>query len=248
MKISIITVCLNSEKTIKDTLNSLYKDNNVEFEHIIVDGYSKDNTINIVNDFKDKRTKIYFKEPQGIYDAMNFGVSKCNGDFVYFLNSDDYLKKGVLKEVQKHCNKEIDMIYGNVKFFYPEENNYVKIIRIASIRHLKNGNMPQHQSCFVNKNLALNYLFNVKYNIVADYDFFCNIFKYNLSIIYLNKIIAVVRIGGKSSNLKKTWKQQEKVIKNHFGFYYWFLIKIKHLFFGFIKIINNKLGVKIHKG
>ena len=97
MKISIITVCFNSENTIFDTLESVQSQNYENIEHIIVDGKSTDNTLNIIKKFKHV-SKIISEKDNGIYDAMNKGVLCSTGDILVFLNSDDYSNKKTLSK------------------------------------------------------------------------------------------------------------------------------------------------------
>ena len=91
MKITIITVTLNSEETIRDTLNSVLSQNHKNIEHIIVDGGSKDKTLDIIKRYPNKNKKIYILPKSGIYSAINFAIKKSSGSFITILNSDDFL-------------------------------------------------------------------------------------------------------------------------------------------------------------
>ena len=90
IKITIITVTLNSEQTIKDSLNSVLSQNYKNIEHIIVDGGSNDQTIEILKRYPNKNKKVYNLEKSGIYEAINHGIKKSNGDYIAILNSDDF--------------------------------------------------------------------------------------------------------------------------------------------------------------
>ena len=92
MKISIITVCFNSETTIRDTIESVLSQEYPDIEYIVVDGLSTDTTIDIVNEYKGKISKVISEPDQGIYDAMNKGVKYSTGDVVGILNSDDFFE------------------------------------------------------------------------------------------------------------------------------------------------------------
>ena len=89
MKISIVTVCYNSAATIRDTLESVLSQTYNNIEYIVVDGASKDSTLDIVNEYAGRISTIVSEPDKGIYDAMNKGVNLATGDFVGILNSDD---------------------------------------------------------------------------------------------------------------------------------------------------------------
>lgn len=105
MKISIITVTYNSEKTLKDTLESVLKQTYKDYEHIIVDGLSKDNTIEIVKEYEKRyngKLRYISEKDTGLYDAMNKGIKMATGDIIGILNSDDiYAHENVLQEIAK---------------------------------------------------------------------------------------------------------------------------------------------------
>lgn len=123
MKISIITATYNSEKTIKDTIESILKQTYTNYEHIIVDGLSKDNTMQIVKEYETKhngKLKYISEKDLGLYDAMNKGIRLATGDIIGILNSDDiYAHEDVLKEIvekfkETNCTRYIckPNIYG----------------------------------------------------------------------------------------------------------------------------------------
>ena len=92
MKVTIITVSLNSEATIRDTLNSVLSQTYKNIEHIIVDGGSKDETLNILKKYPNKNKKIYQLPKSGIYKAINFGIKKSDMSYITILNSDDFFQ------------------------------------------------------------------------------------------------------------------------------------------------------------
>ena len=127
MKISIITVTLNSENTIRDTINSVLSQDYKNLEHIIVDGGSTDGTLNLLDKYKNKKMKIYKKKNFGIYESINFGIKKSNGKFISILNSDDIFNSN--KTISSLCQclrkfKNTDILLGNVVYF--DHNNFIK--------------------------------------------------------------------------------------------------------------------------
>ena len=127
MLVSIVTVCFNSERTIRDTLNSVKKQSHDLIEHIIIDGKSKDKTLNIISEYNHV-SKIISESDEGIYDAMNKGLSLCNGDIVGFLNSDDFFYDDnvISGYVEKFENQDADVVYGDLDFIAENQNKTVR--------------------------------------------------------------------------------------------------------------------------
>ena len=100
MKVSIITVCYNSQNTIKSTIESVLKQTYHDIEYIIIDGKSTDSTVEIISSFNDKRIFMISEPDCGIYDAINKGIKNSTGDVVGILNSDDtYIDENVIKKI-----------------------------------------------------------------------------------------------------------------------------------------------------
>ena len=106
LKISIITIVYNREKTIKDTINSVLNQTYKNIEYIIIDGKSTDSTLNIVNSYKDKISKIISEKDDGLYDALNKGINLATGDIIGFIHSDDfYIDNFVIEKVANEFKK-----------------------------------------------------------------------------------------------------------------------------------------------
>ena len=218
MKISIVTVCYNSSLTILDTLESVKNQNFKDYEYIVVDGGSKDKTLQILKSYSNIIDILVSEEDNGIYDAMNKGISLCTGDIIGILNSDDvYANSNVLVNVAKAFNKfkEIDVVYGNI--FYVESKNLDKVVRkwISKDYYsdfFDNGNVPPHPSVFIKRNIYKKFgKFNLKYSLAADYEFLLRIFKKNkVSSKYLNIFMIKMRLGGATN---KTFKN---IVKGNF--------------------------------
>ena len=124
--ISIITPTLNSQKTIYETVKSINKQNGVLIEHIIVDGFSNDSTIKIILKEKKKKTKIIYRKPNGIYDAMNVGIKKSKGKIVGILNSDDHYGYSPYRfipedSIKINSNQSIDLGEGILRLLNSNE-------------------------------------------------------------------------------------------------------------------------------
>ena len=203
MKISVITVCYNSQDTIAFTLNSILNQDYKNIEHIIIDGGSTDNTINIINQYNFKNKKFISEKDNGIYDAMNKGISIATGDIITTLNADDiYHNNTTISEVVKLIKESpSENIYiGNVIFF--KNNNFKNISRIYTAKFFKKwmlniGVMPPHPSTFIKKEIYKIYKYNVTYKIASDFEFFLRLFKINnYNFKYLDLIIVRMRTGG----------------------------------------------------
>jgi glycosyltransferase involved in cell wall biosynthesis len=123
MKISIITATYNSEAHIADCVRSVNSQTYDNIEHIIIDGASKDNTINIIEETPNRVTKIVSEPDKGIYDAMNKGIKAATGDVIGILNSDDFFTSDDVIEtvVDAFSNSDIDALYGDVHFVNPDD-------------------------------------------------------------------------------------------------------------------------------
>ena len=203
MRISLITVCLNSEKTIAYTLYSVFHQSYKNIEHIFVDGGSSDNTLNIIKKHKIKK-KIIKENNLGIYDSINLGIKNCSGQYVLILHSDDILdnKYTIEKAVNKIKNKKKDIYFGNISYF--DGNKFNKIKRFFSAKnfklwHLIFGVMPPHTGCFIKSSIAKKYPYNPNFLIAGDYDFLLRVLKiYKRSYEKIDLLITRMRTGGTS--------------------------------------------------
>lgn len=231
-KISIITVTYNSEKYLKETIESVLKQINYLFEYIIIDGKSKDQTINIVKDyiplFKGKLR--YISEPDnGIYDAMNKGIQIAQGDIIGLINSDDYYTPNALQNVALilETKPDIDCIYSDV--YFVDESSKVKYIKKASLKDLNKGMSLNHPTCFIKKNTYQTIgLYNTKYKIAADYDFALRMRKYNCQLYQSPEILSNYRDGGVSvKNAQKGIMDTFYIQKEYYGSLYASYIRLK---------------------
>jgi len=206
MKISIITVTLNSEKTIRDTLNSVLSQNHKNLEHIIVDGGSNDSTLSILKKYPNKNKKIIIKKNSSIYEAMNIGIKNANGDFIGVLNSDDIYQNckvinDVCKEIKKNPISKIfigNLVYFKDKDFYNVKRYFNSINFKAWM--LRFGIMPPHPSTFISKKIYKeNGYYNPNLKIASDFEFFFRIiYLRKIKFIIINRTLVRMRLGGVS--------------------------------------------------
>jgi glycosyltransferase involved in cell wall biosynthesis len=202
MKISIITICLNSEKTIQETLNSVISQTYKNFEHIFVDGGSTDNTLFYLKEYPLKN-KIILNSNQNLYGALNYGISKATGHYVLILHSDDLLNDhNVLFRLTKYMKKNYEFIIGSI-FYFKENKNKIKRFYPGidfNNSKFKLGLMPPHTGTLVKRDIYNKFNYNNKYKIAADFDFFLRtLFLNKCNIIYIDLIITRMRLGGIST-------------------------------------------------
>lgn len=211
MKISIITVTFNSAKTVKDTIQSVLDQKYVDYEYLIIDGGSKDNTLDIIKSYESKfagRMKWVSEKDKGMYDGINKGIRMATGDVVGIINSDDfYHRDDIFDVIAKGFreNPDVQAIYGDVRFVNPD--NLEKTVRYYSSKHWKPwrfrfGFMPAHPTFFTYKENFEKYgYYQYDYHIAADYELL-------IRHLYTNKVPAKyvpvdfmkMRTGGRSTN------------------------------------------------
>lgn len=207
MKISIITITYNSAATVEDTIKSVVMQDYPDVEYIIIDGKSKDSTLQIVEKYKDKISKIISEKDKGLYDALNKGIKHATGDIIGMLHSDDLythpqVLSNILKTFQDHPDAEgvyADLIFVN-------RNDTDKVIRTWESGNYQegdflNGWMPPHPTFFVKKTTYEKYGgFNTSLKLSADYELMLRlIHKNQIKLAYLNEVIVKMRMGGVSN-------------------------------------------------
>ncbi|HZX74425.1 MAG TPA: glycosyltransferase family 2 protein [Cyclobacteriaceae bacterium] len=206
MKISLITVSYNSAATIGDSIHSILSQDYKDIEYIVVDGNSKDGTVEIVKSFGDQIT--WMSEPdKGIYDAMNKGLKMATGDIIGILNSDDfYSDQTIISAVAKEFKDEtLDAVYADLIVVDPQ--NLKKVVRTYSSKKwypekFARGFMPAHPTFFVRKKYYEKLgLFKTDYKIAADYELLIRFLYVNkLKYKYMPLTMVVMRKGGASSS------------------------------------------------
>lgn len=205
MTISIITATYNSAATVRDTLASIAAQDYPHIEHLIVDGVSKDNTLDIVKEFPHV-AKVESSKDKGIYDAMNKGVRLATGEVVGILNSDDlYQHNSVLSKVMKAFeDPEVDLVYGDLQ--YVQQHDISKVVRSWKAgTYTPNsfywGWMPPHPSFFVRKRVYDQLgLFSLDLRTAADYEIILRfMLKAGLKAAYVPEYLVRMRMGGASN-------------------------------------------------
>lgn len=200
-KISIVTICYNVANDLAKTLASVRSQTYQNVEYIIIDGGSKDNTLEIINENADVITKYISEPDKGIYDAMNKGISLCSGNWVSFMNAgDEFADDRVLERVfeGKEYAKDIKVLYGNIKLYYPGQG----LIRRDYSKYTQDeiAIMICHQSSFIEGDIIRRLRYDLKYKIASDINTFYKIYKEGWRFQYLSMDIAKFEaVGGVSS-------------------------------------------------
>ncbi len=208
MKISIITVCYNSSQTISRTIESVLAQKDVQLEYLIIDGASKDDTVQIAESYREQFAQKGFayriqSEPdKGIYDAMNKGISLAEGDVVGILNSDDYYASSdVLSCVLADFERSgAESVYGNL--LYVKNGKPYRYWKSGKQKSFRFGWMPPHPAFFVKKSVYEKYgLFRLDCGINADYEIMLRFLEaYKVSTVWLKKVCTYMEAGGTSNN------------------------------------------------
>lgn len=209
MKISIITATYNSSSFINDCILSVENQTYKNIEHIIIDGLSQDDTLDKISELK-SNCIVYSEKDKGIYDALNKGILKANGDIIGFLHSDDIFEnKSTITNIVKQFEKfNVDGVYGDLVYVKKENpNKHIRywISQDFKPSLLKRGWMPAHPTLFLRKEVYEKYgPFNLDFKISGDYNFILTIFKnQDLHFNYLHEIICKMRVGGVSNRSLK---------------------------------------------
>ncbi len=258
--ISVVTVVLNGRQTLERCVKSVISQTYSSIEYIVVDGGSKDGTMDIIKQY-DKAIDYWVSEKDnGLYHAMNKAVLFCTGDYILYLNADDELYNSqTMEKVANNVTKDIDIFYGNilVEDKYCEE--YIQLGREFSLNDIKKEKKPPHPAFFVRSSLLKENPFNEKCRIASDYDLMCRLFRKHLKMKYINEIISIFHTGGLSSLFFRTNRENAVIIRENFGtkyaifylmrkslglLYHFFLVFLSHLRIrGIIRRLKHK-----HKG
>lgn len=218
MKVSIITPCLNSEKTIRDTIESVLKQTYKNIEYIIVDGGSTDSTIEIIKSYQTLfhgRMKVVSEKDKGIYDAMNKGIRMSTGSLIGIINSDDYYEPDAVRTVVNHMTSDkYQVIYGHCRLI---RNQYLWGYFTTSHEDLGSGMIP-HSTCFVTRKVYCDLgLFLTCFKIASDYELMVRLYQTRkVTFTQIRQILADFRMGGISGDEKKAARECA-VIKYYHG-------------------------------
>ena len=223
MKLSIVTATYNSEKTVRDTIESVLSQTYLDYEYLLVDGGSKDSTLDILREYESKfKGRMHWKSERdkGIYDAMIKGFQKATGDVLMLINSDDLFARPdalelVVQEFEKH--PEADGVYADL--YYVSQNNIDNIVRVwktGEQKPMKRGWLPAHPTFYVRRECYEKYgYFNLSYPLAADFELMLRFVEgHGIKLTYLPEYLVKMRLGGATSkNIQNIYRQDVETIR-----------------------------------
>jgi glycosyltransferase involved in cell wall biosynthesis len=220
MKISVITVSYNSATTIADTVRSVAAQTYSNIEHLVIDGQSKDATVQVVETNRHPNLILCSEPDAGIYDAMNKGITMASGEIIGFINADDFYASSYVFEKIANAfqNPNIDACYGDL--YYVGQHDISAIVRYwqssnFNAHSFESGWCPPHPTFFVRRKIYEQYgLFNLNYKIAADIELMMRYLEvHKIRSIYIPEVLVKMRMGGTTNrSLSNIWKQNKEVL------------------------------------
>lgn len=243
LKISLITVCYNSAATLRDTLESVAAQTHPDIEHIVVDGGSRDATLDLVRDHRRHDGPVVSEPDRGIYDAMNKGLALASGEVVGFLNSDDVLAgPGVLARIaEAFSSPSVEACYGDL--VYVSARDPGRIVRYWRSRPYepglcRRGWMPAHPTFYVRRQVYERHGgFDLSLSIAADFEICLRLLEvHRLPVTYLPGVLVRMRMGGASNASLRNILRANREVSRALG---------KHGYPGGLWLILGKLASKL---
>lgn len=248
MKITVVTVCLNVEKTIELTMQSVLGQTFQDIEYLIIDGKSNDKTLDIVNKYVgDKRIHLFSEKDSGLYNAMNKAIDISTGDYIIFMNSGDiFCDARVLEDIVPHLCA--DLVYGNVIRKTQDGDRLEKYHgRWKLMSLLFMGKMMSHQTVFTKLDIMKKYRFNEQFKICADYDFIVRAKKDKCSMTYVDRTVCIMDniegISAQVENMDRMRSEDDRSLKENYKVYY-YILKIPKEIVRFFRRIGEHTQIK----
>jgi glycosyltransferase involved in cell wall biosynthesis len=212
-KVSIITTVLNSVETIEQTIVSVLGQTYKNIEYIVIDAASTDGTVEVIEKYR-SRISVFISEPDmGISDGFNKGLSYATGEWIGIINGDDFYTPTAVQTIMDGRSGEVKVICGNILL---TGNNGYKRVKKSKISWLNFGMFIMHPTCLIHKDVYnTTGLYNLKYKIAMDFDFFMRIKKNGFQMRHIDETIVHMRTGGASNNITKMHYEEIAVMKAH---------------------------------
>lgn len=240
---SIITVAYNAASTINATLDSVYGQTFENYEHLIIDGASTDSTVDIVDTYNNPKSVVISEKDDGIYDAMNKGMSIAKGEYLIFLNAGDRFPESHTLAHYASAIIENDypgIVYGQTRLVDIHGNyvgeRHLKAPENLTLDSFKNGMMVCHQAMAVNHKIAL--LFNRKYNYSSDYEWAIVCLQHSRKNIYLDEYtVDYLCEGATTTHHKESLHERFCIMCTYYGVVPTLL---RHIKFGFRYLMRRR--------
>lgn len=251
-KISIITVCFNSEKHLEEAIQSVINQDYENKEYIVIDGGSTDGTLGIIEKYRDKIDYFVSEQDKGISDAFNKGIRAATGDLIGICNSDDILADGVLSVVADAYEEGVEIYRLNEKIRDFETGDEFLLKPTLVFPLLPYNSQPCHMGCFVSKDAYEKYgLYDVDFKYCMDVELLRR-FSYNgARYKYVNEVCGYFRKGGTSSSSEKRMREERRQLVLRYGgsrfeawrFVLYFFIKQKVK--SFLNMFGKNTAIKL---
>lgn len=218
LKVSIVTVVLNSKHLLEETIKSVVRQTWPEIDYIVIDGGSTDGTLEVIDRFRDHISTVVSEPDQGVYDAMNKSLRYCQGEILYFLNAGDMLYNEDIVSIamREFTTGKCDFVYGDVVLY--DSSIESGVLRRSPRRWkaaIKRGGMICHQAMFVRKSLMK--AFDTRYRLAADYDFLCGLGKKDVKSVYVRNTICNYKVNGLSSQKEDLINEKCNILQVNYG-------------------------------
>jgi glycosyltransferase involved in cell wall biosynthesis len=202
-KVSVVTVCYNSENTIEQAMLSVLNQSYINIEYIVIDGGSTDATVDVIKKYANRLAYWHSKKDAGVYDAMNEGIRRAKGELLAFLNSDDYyISNDSMQIMVGHFekNRGADIIAGRIALINPYGIRYAYSDAVDHLEEIAYRMVFDHPAMLVKRKLfVLDGLFDLKFKIAADYEWSLREYCKGRKIVPVSTVVAAFRTGGLSS-------------------------------------------------
>ena len=241
IKISVVTICFNCEAVIENTIHSVINQTYDDVEYIIIDGASKDATMEVVNRYRDKIAYICSEPDRGIYDAMNKGLRACTGDYVIFMNAgDSFYNQTVLERFIPQIERETIIAHGDIMYI----GNYFKYRSKPVPLEVMNKQMVvKHQATFIRVDYHKIHPFDITFRSSGDYDFFYKAyFTDNAKFQYIPLCVANYDVSGTSNvNFRRSYRENLRIWRKEKDFLFRFKQELKFISWDIKRWIKENL-------
>ena len=251
-KISIVTIAYNCEKEIEETILSVINQQYDNKEYLIIDGASKDGTMDVVNKYRDKIDVIISEPDKGRSDAFNKGIAHATGDYIVMMNAGDLLADDALDKFARNYEPGYDVIKGNT-IRWNEKTGFKSIEHpVIEYPEIPFNFLVCHQSTYISKSAYERFGgYGIDYKIVMDFELMLRFARHNAKFMKINENLAVFRMGGisQTSSKRRIKEMKRAMLENEhskFNTYVFILyVRLRSLMRNILNLVNPDLKSKI---